>query len=128
MFGVFLALKFPVHVVSSVEILTHSVKLVPTQNLIFYLKRSIHKAGGNDHHTEKSSFKSSSTIPRLIYVQNPLSWFRNKIYLKILKYSWDRQFDESDFKRGAKQVEFLTVSLLVTISNNRTIQTFQMFL
>lgn len=106
------AFKLPIHAMSSFEILTHSVQLIPAQKHNFHLYRNLHKTGTNIN-TQKRLFSSStSTVPRLIYVQNPISWLRNKIYLQILKYSWDRQFVESDFKRGATQVsdEFLTVS------------------
>lgn len=102
MLSVAFALKLPIHAMSSFEILTHSVKLVPAHKLNFHLNRNVHKTRSN---TQKSSFNSSSsTVPRLIYVQNPLSWLRNKLYLQILKFTWDRQFVESDFKRGATQV------------------------
>lgn len=100
-----LAFKLPIHAMSSFAILTHSVQLVPAQKLNFHLHRNVHKTCGNNN-KENSSFKSSTTVPRLIYVQNPLSWLRNKIYLNILRFTWDRQFVESDFKRGATKVFF----------------------
>lgn len=104
MLSIVSAFKLPIHAMSSLEILTHSVHLIPAQTLNFHLHRNIKKTGTN---TQTRSFTSSpSTVPSLIYVQNPLSWLRNKIYLQILKFSWDRQFVESDFKRGATQVIF----------------------
>lgn len=47
---------------------------------------------------------STGPSPRLIYLQNPLSWLSNKMRLKWLKYTWDREFREDEFMRGVKQV------------------------
>lgn len=48
--------------------------------------------------------KSSAAAPRLIYMQNPWTWLCNKMRLKKLQYTWDRNFSEDDFKLGVKQV------------------------
>lgn len=100
MLSIALVSKFPIRAMTSFRMLSKSVQLAPAQKPNLQLQRDVHNTGGNNH-TQRSSL---STVPRLIYVQNPLSWLRNKIYLQILKFSWDRQFVESDFKRGAKQV------------------------
>lgn len=47
---------------------------------------------------------STSGLPRLIYLQNPIKWIQNKFYMRLLRLAWDRDFIEKEFKRGAKQV------------------------
>lgn len=51
--------------------------------------------------------QSAAPATRLIYMQNPWSWLCNKMRLKMLQYTWDREFSEVDFKRGVKQVSFM---------------------
>lgn len=51
-----------------------------------------------------SSLVVAAKQPSLIYVQNPITWLRNKLRLKLLRYTWDRDFEESEFKRGATKV------------------------
>ena len=47
-------------------------------------------------------------LPTLIYVQNPITWFINKIDFKMLKSAWDSDFDEAEFKRGTMQVNIIS--------------------
>lgn len=49
-------------------------------------------------------YSTAVSTPRLIYLQNPWSWLSNKMRLKMLKYTWDRDFREDEFIRGVKQV------------------------
>lgn len=52
----------------------------------------------------RSTYLVLSKQPKLIYVQNPLVWLRNKLRLRLLRYTWDGDFEEKEFKRGATQV------------------------
>lgn len=54
--------------------------------------------------TELLLYSTAVSAPRLIYLQNPWSWLSNKMRLKMLKYTWDRDFREDEFIRGVKQV------------------------
>lgn len=60
-----------------------------------------------------------SISPSLIYVQNPLTWLSNKFRLKLLRYTWDHDFVEREFKRGATQV--LTVCNIISEDKNHWI-------
>lgn len=60
-----------------------------------------------------ASFHNESVIrasqPNLIYVQNPMIWLRNKLRLRLLRYTWDHDFEEKEFKRGATQVNICNI-------------------
>lgn len=43
-------------------------------------------------------------VPRLILIQNPLTWLMIKIDFSVLRHIWDPTFAETDFKFGTKQV------------------------
>ncbi|XP_045764646.1 m-AAA protease-interacting protein 1, mitochondrial isoform X2 [Maniola jurtina] len=47
--------------------------------------------------------KRKRRIPKLILVQNPLTWLKTKIDFTVLRYVWDPTFEEKEFKFGAKQ-------------------------
>ncbi|PSN38090.1 hypothetical protein C0J52_00831 [Blattella germanica] len=55
------------------------------------------------HQTPKIYDKKTRSMPRLLYMQNPLRWLTNKLDFGMLKRAWDPQFDESEFRRGTKQ-------------------------
>lgn len=112
MFTLGITSKLPVRAASSFPIF--SQYLVPGQRPNFVQLQKVHTNTGK------------AKVPRLVYVQNPLSWLRNKVYMKVLKYTWDRQFDESEFKRGATQVyitchynHFLAFGRLMHITEKR---------
>ncbi|XP_073951378.1 m-AAA protease-interacting protein 1, mitochondrial-like isoform X1 [Choristoneura fumiferana] len=42
-------------------------------------------------------------VPRLILIQNPLTWLMIKIDFSVLRHIWDPTFAETDFKFGTKQ-------------------------
>lgn len=44
----------------------------------------------------------SREIPRLLFVQNPLTWFTVKMNFRLLRRSWDPDFVEAEFQRGTK--------------------------
>lgn len=48
--------------------------------------------------------KRKKHIPKLILVQNPFTWLMNKIDFGVLRYVWDPDFQEKEFKFGTKQV------------------------
>ncbi|CAH0727763.1 unnamed protein product, partial [Brenthis ino] len=50
-----------------------------------------------------SAKKRKKRIPNLILVQNPFTWLMNKIDFGVLKYVWDPDFQEKEFKFGTKQ-------------------------
>lgn len=50
--------------------------------------------------------------PNLIYVQNPFTWLTNKFRLRLLRYTWDHEFEEKEFKRGATQVSVIIILLI----------------
>lgn len=75
---------------------------------------------GSANHSQNSSAPGTATkahaakpAPRLIYVQNPFTWVANKVRMKKLQYTWDRDFDEDEFKRGVKLVNTLTTGRTV---------------
>lgn len=43
-------------------------------------------------------------VPKLILVQNPLTWLMIKIDFSVLRNIWDPSFEEKEFKYGTKQV------------------------
>lgn len=58
----------------------------------------------NFNGTPPNNNKNIRKTPNLFFLQNPLVWAKNKIDFKLLKYSWDKEFDENEFKIGAKAV------------------------
>lgn len=46
-------------------------------------------------------------VPKLILVQNPITWLMNKIDFSVLRNVWDSSFQEKEFKYGTKQVGFI---------------------
>lgn len=75
--------------------------------------------------TTQNSSVVLSKQPNLIYVQNPFTWLRNKVRLRLLRYTWDHDFEEKEFKRGATQVKKNEKS---DLSQNLQIFAFLMFL
>lgn len=65
------------------------------------------------HKTSVDNEKPNKSFPKILYVQNPLSWLMNKLDFGILKNTWDPQFNESEFKRGTKQA-VATISQLIS--------------
>lgn len=59
------------------------------------------KDAGNGFNSPKHRTR---TLPKFIYLQNPVTWIMNKLDFRMLKTAWDPEFDEEEFKRGAKQV------------------------
>ncbi|XP_049766883.1 m-AAA protease-interacting protein 1, mitochondrial-like [Schistocerca cancellata] len=64
------------------------------------------------HKTSVDNEKPNKPFPKVLYIQNPFSWLMNKLDFGILKNTWDPQFNESEFKRGAKQA-VSTISQLI---------------
>lgn len=48
--------------------------------------------------------KNKKRVPKLILIQNPLTWLMIKIDFSVLRNIWDPEFHEKDFKFGSKQV------------------------
>lgn len=44
-------------------------------------------------------------IPRLVYLHNPWRYLLTKLKLYKFRLFWDREFNESEFIRGSKQVK-----------------------
>lgn len=57
--------------------------------------------------------KNDRKTPNLIFLQNPYIWAKNKIDFQLLKYSWDKDFNENEFKNGAKTVSKLLLWVVV---------------
>lgn len=51
----------------------------------------------------KETVSQEKNLPTPIYIQSPIAWLINKIDFRMLKAAWDSEFDENEFKRGAKQ-------------------------
>ncbi|CAH2236984.1 jg9477 [Pararge aegeria aegeria] len=51
----------------------------------------------------ESPKKRKRRIPKLILVQNPLTWLMIKIDFSVLRHVWDPTFEEKEFKLGTKQ-------------------------
>lgn len=43
--------------------------------------------------------------PKCLYVQGPIQWVKCKVKFQYLKYGWDWEFSEKQFKEGTKQVK-----------------------
>lgn len=43
-------------------------------------------------------------VPPVYYFQNPFTWMRNRMQFGRLRNTWDPEFSEEEFVRGAKQV------------------------
>jgi hypothetical protein len=56
------------------------------------------------HHTSENYEKEKKPLPKLLYVQNPITWLVIKLDFRMLKQTWDPQFDEYEFRRGTVQV------------------------
>ena len=52
----------------------------------------------------KSEKPKKKRVPKLILLQNPLTWLMIKIDFSVLRNIWDPCFVEKDFKFGTKQV------------------------
>lgn len=48
--------------------------------------------------------KKKKRVPKLILIQNPLTWLMIKIDFSVLRNIWDPGFQEKEFKFGTKQV------------------------
>lgn len=51
--------------------------------------------------------KKRKRVPKLILLQNPLTWLMIKIDFSVLRNIWDQSFHEKDFRLGTKQVSLL---------------------
>lgn len=60
----------------------------------------------------QSPKKRKRRIPKLILLQNPFSWLVNKIDFRVLRYVWDPDFKEKEFKFGTRQVKLLHIIYL----------------
>jgi hypothetical protein len=56
------------------------------------------------HHSSKNYGRNKQPMPKLLYIQSPIAWLVNKLNFRMLKWTWDPHFDESEFQRGTKQV------------------------
>lgn len=54
----------------------------------------------------------SEKVPRILYVSNPIDQLKTKYRLALLKLTWDPEFDEKEFKRGASKVASKSFELL----------------
>lgn len=81
-----------------------------TKNLI---KNHLNLKNINFKTYQQKTTKNERKIPNLIFLQNPYIWAKNKIDFKLLKYSWDKDFDENEFKNGAKTVSKLLLWVVV---------------
>ncbi|XP_030023436.2 m-AAA protease-interacting protein 1, mitochondrial [Manduca sexta] len=52
---------------------------------------------------DKGPKKQKKRVPKLILLQNPLTWLMIKIDFGVLKNIWDSTFEEKEFKYGTKQ-------------------------
>ncbi|XP_014242812.1 uncharacterized protein LOC106662888 [Cimex lectularius] len=57
-----------------------------------------HPNGGNGRNPDPAR-----ELPKLLYIQNPIVWASNKLDFRYLRTSWDPQFTEHDFTKGARQ-------------------------
>lgn len=65
------------------------------------------------HHTSENSAKEKQSVPKVLYMQNPVAWLVNKLDFGMLKRTWDPHFDESEFRRGTKQA-VSTITMFVS--------------
>lgn len=48
--------------------------------------------------------KKFPETPNILYYQSPIVWLKNKWQMRKLRNTWDPEFDQNEFTRGAKQV------------------------
>lgn len=58
------------------------------------------------HTTNVNRRKQQRSTPNIIYYQSPVSWLKNKYYVKKLQRTWDPEFNQAEFIRGTKQVGY----------------------
>lgn len=63
------------------------------------------------------STKQTETVPQLVYFTNPFTLLMTKFQFALLKFTWDPDFNEDEFKRGAA-----VVSLNLTLIEYRCSQ------
>lgn len=56
--------------------------------------------------------------PKCLYVQGPIQWVKCKVKFQYLKYGWDWEFSEKEFKEGTKQVNNVWSFVVEIIGNN----------
>lgn len=81
-----------------------------TKNL---LKNQLIIKNLNLNENQPNNNKNERKTPNLFFLQNPYIWVKNKIDFKLLKYSWDKGFNENEFKNGAKIVSELLLMVVV---------------
>lgn len=52
---------------------------------------------------DRNKNKKKKRVPKLILIQNPLTWLMIKIDFSVLRNIWDPGFQEKEFKFGTKQ-------------------------
>ncbi|KAL1138361.1 hypothetical protein AAG570_008425 [Ranatra chinensis] len=72
-------------------------------------KRNIHVSGSNLSRKDASNERE---LPKLLYVQNPLVWFSNKLDFRFLRKNWDPHFSEAEFSRGARKAVSVITELV----------------
>lgn len=65
-------------------------------------QRMIHTTNARLKRVNKN--KKFPDTPNVLYYQSPLMWLKNKWQMWKLRNSWDPEFDQNEFTRGAKQV------------------------
>lgn len=60
----------------------------------------------NNQKYSKQKDTTEINFPRLIYYSNPLKHAWAKINFHLLKATWDPEFNEKEFKKGAAKVSF----------------------
>lgn len=61
--------------------------------------------------------------PKCLYVQGPIQWAKCKVKFQYLKFGWDWDFSEKQFKEGTKQVKKQFEILHTWLSNCNVIKT-----
>lgn len=82
------------------------------------LKNHLNINNFNLRSNQPKNNKNERKTPNLFFLQNPYTWAKNKFDLKLLKYSWDKDFNENEFKIGAKTVSISFYSRLLSSLNN----------
>ncbi|CAO1372131.1 unnamed protein product [Diamesa serratosioi] len=52
--------------------------------------------------------------PKCLYIQGPIQWAKCKVKFQYLKFVWDWNFSEKNFKEGTKQEAFKMINLIRT--------------
>lgn len=87
------------------------IKSLPKSGIINKIYK---EASSRRFHYKQDHSQEQRPVPKLLFIQNPIIWFLNKLDLLAIK-NWDPNFNQKEFERGTRQAIYLISNM---ISNN----------